>query len=69
MSKTARRHRVQVNWPFIKDLHRKQGTLKGAEHVDLNGHDLGLLFAVEIDGLGPFWIPRDNLTLLKGERA
>lgn len=67
---SRQRHRVMVVWPASKDLHQQRGTLLGAERVEYNGFDLGLLFSVAIDGFPtPFRLPKEHLRLLKGEHT
>lgn len=56
--------RVRIHCPLWKDLHGRRGTLRGAEEVELpGGFSLGVLFDVEVDELGPFWLPREAVRL------
>lgn len=57
--------RVEVVWPQHRVLHRRHGTLNGAEHIVHEGLDLGLLYDVTIDRLGDFWLPREHLRLVR----
>lgn len=55
--------RVRIIWP-ASDLHLKLGYLHGAERLELNGLDLGMLFDVELDGYAShFWLWREIVRL------